>query len=216
MSGNHGRVQHHMQGVFVFVLLGLFAVMSTLMVLLGAQMYRGTVDRSEANNDYRVLNAYVRSMLRAEDGAGAVAVEVFDAFPADAEDEEDYDEEAFEDDEDLDFEEDGDLDDEDSGLAWVRRDADGAAPEGAQDSLKAVALYEEIDDEPYVTWIYQYDGQLWEQFTDADSDFLPEDGTAICAADSFDAAVEGRLVTVSMTGANGETSRVQVALRCAP
>ena len=39
-------MQHSMQGVFVFVLLGLFAVMSTLMVLLGAQMYRGTVDRA--------------------------------------------------------------------------------------------------------------------------------------------------------------------------
>ena len=35
MSGKHKRVQHSMQGVFVFVLLGLFAVMSTLMVLLG-------------------------------------------------------------------------------------------------------------------------------------------------------------------------------------
>ena len=70
-------MQHSMQGVFVFVLLGLFAVMSTLMVLLGAQMYRGTVDRAAGSNDYRVLSAYVRSMVRAQDGAGAVGVERF-------------------------------------------------------------------------------------------------------------------------------------------
>ena len=37
---NYSRTQHSMQGAFIFVLLGLFALMSTLMVLLGAQMYR--------------------------------------------------------------------------------------------------------------------------------------------------------------------------------
>ena len=75
MSRGNVKIQHSMQGVFIFVLLGLFALMSTLMVLLGAQMYRGTVDRSVKNNDYRVLSAYVRSMVRAEDGAGAGTVE---------------------------------------------------------------------------------------------------------------------------------------------
>ena len=160
MNGSNARVQHSMQGVFVFVLLGLFAVMSTLMVLLGAQMYRGTVERSELNNDFRVLNAYVRSMARAEDSAGAVAVE----------------------------------------------DLDGT---------RALALYEDIEGDSYVTWIYQYEGELYELFTEADSAFDPEDGTAICAANSFDAAVEGNLVRVSMTDADDEPCTVQVALRCA-
>ena len=75
MSRKSGNVQHSMQGVFIFVLLGLFALMSTLLVLLGAQMYRGTVDRSTANNEDRVLSAYVRSMVRAEDIRAAVSVE---------------------------------------------------------------------------------------------------------------------------------------------
>lgn len=75
MKGKRRGVQHGMQGVFVFVLLGLFAVMSTLMVLLGAQMYRNTVDHSTRNNEDRVLSAYVRSMVRAEDAAGAVEIE---------------------------------------------------------------------------------------------------------------------------------------------
>ena len=160
MNRRNIRVSHSVQGVFVFVLLGLFAVMSTLMVLLGAQMYRGTVDRSDANNDHRVLSAYVRSMIRAEDGAGAVSVE---------------------------------------------------QPEG----IRALALREEIDGEGYITWIYRYEDQLYEQFTGDDGDdFDPEDGTPICPAGSFDAAVEGGLVTVTMTDVNGEPCTVQVALRC--
>ena len=159
MSKRSKSISHSMQGVFVFVLLGLFALMSTLMVLLGAQMYRGTVDRSVKNNDYRVLSAYVRSMVRAEDGAGAVTVEERDGSPV-------------------------------------------------------VAMREVIDDEEYVTWIYQYEGQLYELFTDLEEDFDPEAGTAICAANSFEASMEGDLLTVRMTDGAGEPCTVQVALRC--
>ena len=81
MSTNNKTVQHNMQGVFVFVLLGLFALMSTLMVLLGAQMYRNTVDLSTRNNEGRVLSAYVRSMVRAEDATQALTVEELDGIP---------------------------------------------------------------------------------------------------------------------------------------
>lgn len=82
MSTKRKNVQHSMQGVFVFVLLGLFAVMSTLMVLLGAQMYRNTVDHATQNNEDRVLSAYVRSMVRAEDAAQSVSIEEHDGIRA--------------------------------------------------------------------------------------------------------------------------------------
>ena len=75
MSNGNMKVQHGMQGAFIFVLLGLFALMSTLLVLLGTQMYRATVDRATVNNESRVLSAYVRGMVRAEDARGAVSVE---------------------------------------------------------------------------------------------------------------------------------------------
>ena len=154
------KVQHSMQGVFVFVLLGLFALMATLIVLLGAQMYRGTVDHSEQNNAYRIPNAYVRSMIRAEDSLDAVSVE---------------------------------------------RHGD----------VTALAMKEYIDDEEYVTWIYDYEGDLYELFTSQYENFDPEAGTAICSAGSFEPSVDGRLVTVRMTDADGEPCDVQVALRCA-
>jgi len=159
--GKRRSVQHSMQGVFVFVLLGLFALMSTLMVLLGAQMYRGTVDRSTANNEDRVLSAYVRSMVRAEDARGAVGVETYDG-------------------------------------------------------VTALALREHIEGTDYVTWIYHYKDQLWEQFTEADYDFDPDGGTEICPVKSFEPTLDGSLLTVRMTDEKEQACTVQVALRCAP
>ena len=160
MSGNHKTVQHSMQGVFVFVLLGFFAVMSTLMVLLGAQMYRNTVDRAAANNEDRVLGAYVRSMIRAEDAADAMET-------------------------------------------------------GEYDGVKTLAMREDLDGEVYVTWLYCYDGQLYEWFTSDDGYFNPESGTAICPAQRFEPRLENGLLTVDMTNGKGGQETVCVALRCA-
>ena len=160
MSGKRRTAQHSMQGVFVFVLLGLFAVMSTLMVLLGAQMYRNTVDRSTANNEDRVLSAYVRSMIRAEDTRDAMAV-------------------------------------------------------GEYDGVKTLAMREDLDGEPYVTWLYCYDGQMYEYFTSDDGTFNPESGTAICPAQRFEPSLENGLLTVDMINGKGEPETVRVALRCA-
>ena len=160
MSGKRKTVQHSMQGVFVFVLLGLFAVMSTLMVLLGAQMYRNTVDRSTVNNEDRVLSAYVRSMIRAEDTSGAMEI-------------------------------------------------------GEYDGVKALAMREDLDGEAYVTWLYCYEGQMYEWFTSDDGEFRPESGTAICPAQRFEPSLDNGLLTVNLVNAKGEPETVRVALRCA-
>ena len=59
--------KHSISQVFVFVLLGIFAVMSTLMVLLSAQMYRGVVGKTEQNSSYRILTSYVSNAVRGSD-----------------------------------------------------------------------------------------------------------------------------------------------------
>ncbi len=159
MSNGNMKVQHGMQGAFIFVLLGLFALMSTLMVLLGAQMYHATVDRSEYNNVNRVMGAYVRSMIRSLD-SGEVSVEEPGGIPA-------------------------------------------------------VALKETWEGEQYVTWIYQYDGALYEQYTDMEDEFNPERGTEICPANSLSAELEDGLLTVRLTNRDDEPCTVRVALRCA-
>ena len=74
MNGK-SQPSHTISGVFVFLLLGLFAVFSTLMVLLGARVYRGTVNAQQAHNAERLAPAYVRSMVRAHDEADTVQVE---------------------------------------------------------------------------------------------------------------------------------------------
>ena len=158
MSNGNMKVHHGMQGAFVFVLLGLFALMSTLMVLLGAQMYHSTVDRSQYNNESRIMGAYVRSMVRSMD-AGQIGVE---------------------------------------------------APGG----ISALALRESWEDEEYVTWIYQYNGQLCEQFTEAEEAFNPDRGTEICPANSLSAELKDGLLTVRLTDGNDAPCLVQVALRC--
>ena len=159
MSKRSKNVSHSMQGVFVFVLLGLFALMSTLMVLLGAQMYRGTVDKADENSENRLLGAYVRSMVRAEDGAQSVKIETY-----------------------------GDT--------------------------MTLALYEDIDDDPYVTWIYLHEGSLYEQFTSAGNDFNPDSGTEIGPATQFAPQLQDGLLTVFITDAEHEDCSVKVALRC--
>lgn len=75
MSIRDKRPPRMIQNVFVLLLLAVFAAMSTLLVTLGAQVYRGTVERSNANNQARILSTVVRSALWAEDGVSSIDVE---------------------------------------------------------------------------------------------------------------------------------------------
>ncbi len=72
---------HAISGVFVFLVLGIFAVFSTVMVLLGARAYKGTADRAGEHNAYRIGMAYVRSMVRGSDQDQSVSVETEDGIP---------------------------------------------------------------------------------------------------------------------------------------
>ena len=64
-------------GIFVFVLLGLFAIMSTLMVLLSAQMYRSTVSVADQTGEFRIQLSYLRSMVRGMDSTDNVRVDTW-------------------------------------------------------------------------------------------------------------------------------------------
>lgn len=61
-------------GAFVFLLLGTFALLSTLMVLLSAQMYRATVRQTETHNSQRLPGSYLLNAVHGADRAGAVEV----------------------------------------------------------------------------------------------------------------------------------------------
>lgn len=79
MEGVRAR-GHVISGAFVFLLLGVFAVVSTLMVLLSAQFYRATVEQTSAHNDRRVLCSYLMNVARGNDAADAVRVANIDGL----------------------------------------------------------------------------------------------------------------------------------------
>ena len=72
---------HSISGAFVFMLLGVFAVFSMLLVVLGAQAYRTTVDGAAAHTQKRIVTAFVRNAVRAQDERGAITVEEHDGMP---------------------------------------------------------------------------------------------------------------------------------------
>jgi len=74
-----GSTPKTIQNVFILLLLSLFACLSTFLVTIGAQLYRGTVDSAERNNTTRIMTAVVRSAIWAEDG-GNVIVEKLDKW----------------------------------------------------------------------------------------------------------------------------------------
>ncbi len=74
-----GHSPKMIQNLFVLLLLSLFAVLSTFLVTMGAQLYRNTVESAEKNSDRRIVSAIVRSAIWAEDG-GEVMIEHIDEY----------------------------------------------------------------------------------------------------------------------------------------
>lgn len=70
-----GKSTHAISGVFVFLLLGIFAVFSTIMVLMSAKAYKGMVDEAALHNSIRVASSYIRTMLRSDDETGVLKIE---------------------------------------------------------------------------------------------------------------------------------------------
>ena len=66
---------HTISGIFVLILLSMFAVFSMIVVMLGVKAYRSTRQRYEASSEYRLLSSYLRSMVRAEDGFAGISVQ---------------------------------------------------------------------------------------------------------------------------------------------
>ena len=52
-----------------------------LLVVLGAQAYRTTVDDAAAHTQKRIVTAFVRNAVRAQDERGVIAVEDHDGLP---------------------------------------------------------------------------------------------------------------------------------------
>ena len=151
---------HAISGAFVFLLLGVFAVISTLLVLLCAQAYRNTVDQTALHRDERIIQSFIRNTLRGEDAENA-----FDTVEI--------------------------------------------------DGVNILTIASELEGEPYLRYLYCYDGKLLDLFRSADDTFDLALGEEVCPAESFAASVTDGLVTVEMTDVEGRAYTFSIAQRCA-
>ena len=59
--------KHTADTLFVVLLYGLFALLSLLLILIGARVYKRTVEHTEARGDVRASLSYVANKVRAAD-----------------------------------------------------------------------------------------------------------------------------------------------------
>ena len=69
--------QHHMSGLLMLLLFGVFAVCVLAVLLTGARAYRGLTQRDQAAFDRRTCVQYIATRVRQGDVVGSVTVEPF-------------------------------------------------------------------------------------------------------------------------------------------
>lgn len=78
-SNGHLRARehhrHNVSGLFVFLLIAAYAMFSLMLVLIGVQAYRSTVNASERNAELRTTIGYISGRVRGSDGQVSVRKE---------------------------------------------------------------------------------------------------------------------------------------------
>ena len=72
MKNNNNK--HVISNLFVYLLIGVFAVMGTLLTLYTARGYQAAVKQSDIHNEQRVGGAFVLGAVRAGDASGLVSI----------------------------------------------------------------------------------------------------------------------------------------------
>ena len=78
--------------------------------------------------------------------------------------------------------------------------------------VNAVVINEVYDEEKYQTWIYFYDGAIYEMFTDADSAFELSDGMKVVKAELFEIEKLKDNLYKFTAASNGEISELYLSL----
>lgn len=73
--------RHQVDHLFTIVLIGLFAVLSLLVAVMGIQIYQNILGVDEDNNQARASLGYITSKVRAGDTAGMVSLRVHEGVP---------------------------------------------------------------------------------------------------------------------------------------
>ena len=71
---------HMISGLFVFLLIGVFAITSLTLTLIGTRVYQRVANEASQNSDSRLALNYLASKLRTFDEAGCVSLETRDGL----------------------------------------------------------------------------------------------------------------------------------------
>lgn len=79
--------------------------------------------------------------------------------------------------------------------------------------LPSLVLTQNLNGETYETWIYAYDGMLYEIMTDLENGFTPEEGQPILEIGSFSLEQNGSRIILTVSDTQGNTSSLSVSPR---
>ena len=122
--------RHMVDVLFVITLFFVFALSALTLVILGANVYKSTVNHMDSSFNTRTSNAYVLQKLRQNDDVGTISIM-------------------------------------------------------SQDGVEYIVMTKEVNDTLYNTYLYEYDGHLYELLERADMELDPSYGTLITDVDSF-------------------------------
>ena len=74
--------KHSISALFIFMLIGVYAVFSLLLVLIGVGAYQGVVEDGQGNAQVRTTLSYIANKVRAADAEGMVTVDEWHGMPS--------------------------------------------------------------------------------------------------------------------------------------
>ena len=81
MSRKFTSLSHSIPSVFLFLLIGMFAVSALLLTLIGTQVYRSVTDAAVGNVDSQMVLSYLCNKVRAFDAEGGVSLTEHNGIP---------------------------------------------------------------------------------------------------------------------------------------
>jgi hypothetical protein len=81
MDKRHPPLSHSMPYAFLFLLIGLFALCSLTLTLIGSRVYRRVTDDAAGNSDSQMVLSYLCNKIRTFDAQGSIALTALDGIP---------------------------------------------------------------------------------------------------------------------------------------
>ncbi len=81
MNSKRVSLSHSMPSAFLFLLIGLFAVCSLTLTLIGTRVYRHVTDDAAGNSDSQMVLSYLCNKVRTFDTQGSITLTTLNGIP---------------------------------------------------------------------------------------------------------------------------------------